>query len=118
MQSRSIFQKIADEFVLLETQISKILRGNRYKDLFFSLYPEGKNPHLKTVTTKNEKLSIEEETYLTQYFNQGLLSSQIVQKFDSKFKRSISRSFVKRFSEKKVINQVIEKIDLKIKRNC
>ena len=77
------------------------MRGNRYKDIFFSLYPEGKNPHLKSVTVKHEKLSNEEETFLTQCFDQGLLSPQIVQKFKSKFKRSISRSFVKRFSVKK-----------------
>ena len=100
-QAGASSKKIADEFDILETQISKILRGNRYKDLFFSLYPEGKNPHLNSITPKHEKLSNEEEIFLTQCFEQGLLSPQIVQKFESKFKRSISRFFIKRLSVKK-----------------
>jgi len=83
---------------MLGSHVSKILHGERFKELFLYLYPDGINKFYKHRRFKHLKLSANEHKYLTELIFKDLSYNKIKIAFEKKFK-SISAQSISRIAK-------------------
>jgi IS30 family transposase len=99
-------KEIAYRYKVYPSYISKILRGNRFTDLFLSLYPDGKNPHIKDKGFKHYKINQEHEDWIVSKFKANFTYSEIINNFNIMFPETSAIT-------KGVVQRVVKKHNLK-----
>lgn len=93
-------KEIKAQMNVLGSYISKVLHGERFKNLFLYLYPSGKNIYYKKKRFKHIKLLKKERDYLIkQISKKDKYYPEIKLNFDKKF-RKISINTIKNFAIK------------------
>lgn len=95
-------KEIAAKYGMYQSQVTRILRGNRFTDLFFSLYPDGKNIHLNTKPYKHHKITKEHEEWIVSKYKSNFKIREIVDDFTTAFPKAskITRGIVQRVVKK------------------
>jgi len=84
------YGKIRSKFNVIDSYISNVVTGEKFKELFFHLYPDGNNPNLRREQVKHIKFTKEEDKFLKKEVKKGKLFADIRKDFSIKF-RPISR---------------------------
>ena len=93
------YTKIRSKFNVIDSYISNVVTGEKFKELFFYLYPDGDNPNIRRVRTKNIRLTKEEDKFLKKEVKKGKLFADIRKEFSIKF-RPITRGQFDRYAKK------------------
>ncbi len=93
------YEKIISKFNVIPSYIANIVTGEKFKELFFYLYPDGDNPNLRKKHVKHIKLSKEEDRFLKKEIKKGNLFADIRRDFSIKFK-PFSRGQFDRYAKK------------------
>ena len=93
------YDTITKKLKVIPSHISNVVTGEKFKDLFFYLYPDGINPNLRRKQTKVVKFTSKEKKFIKKKIKQGLLFADIRREFALKF-RPISRAQMDRFTKK------------------
>lgn len=95
-------KEIAKKYGMYQSQVTKILRGSSFTDLFFSLYPDGKNIHLSTKPYKHHKITQEHEDWIVSKYKSNFKIREIVNDFTEAFPKAskITRGIVQRVVKK------------------
>lgn len=94
------YRKIRSKFNVIDSFISKIITGDKFKELFFFLYPNGVNPNIRNKSTKHIRLIKEEVKFISNKIQDGELFANIRKEFSRKY-RPISRGQFYRYAKKK-----------------
>ena len=97
--SGATYEEIISKFNVIPSHISNVVTGEKFKELFFYLYPNGINPNLRRKQVKHIILSKEEDEFLKKEIKKRKLFADIRSNFTKKFK-PISRGQFDRYAKK------------------
>jgi len=92
------YKKITSNFNVIPSYISNIVTGEKFKELFFYLYPDGDNPNLRRKQVKHIKLTKVEDKFLKKEVKKKRLFADIRKDFSIKF-RPMSRGQFDRYAD-------------------
>ena len=93
------YDTIVNKLKVIPSYISNVVTGEKFKELFFYLYPDGDNPNLRRKQTKVIKLTEKEKIFLKKKIKKGMLFADIRKEFSIKF-RPFSRGQMDSFAKK------------------
>ena len=93
------YDTIALKLKVIPSHISNVVTGEKFKELFFYLYPDGNNPNLRNKEYKHINLTKKEKEFLEKEIKKQRLFANIRKDFSKKFK-PISRSQFDRYAKK------------------
>lgn len=93
------YDTIVSKLKVIPSHISNVVTGEKFKELFFYLYPNGDNPNLRRKQVKHIKLSKKEDLFLKKEIDKGKLFADIRRDFSVKFK-PLSRGQFDRYAKK------------------
>ena len=93
------YDTIALKLKVIPSHISNVVTGEKFKELFFYLYPDGNNPNLRNKEYKHINLTKKEKEFLEKEVKKQRLFGNIRKDFSKKFK-PISRSQFDRYAKK------------------
>lgn len=94
------YRKIRSKFNVIDSYISKIITGDKFKELFFFLYPDGVNSNIRNKSSKHIYLTKEEVRFISTKIHEGVLFADIRKEFTRNY-RPISRGQFDRYAKKK-----------------
>ena len=80
------YKEMTSKFNVIESYISNVVTGEKFKELFFYLYPEGDNPNLRREQVKHIKFNKIEKDFLKKEVEKKRLFADIRKDFSLKFK--------------------------------
>jgi len=80
------YKEMTSKFNVIESYISNVVTGEKFKELFFYLYPEGDNPNLRREQVKHIKFNKIEKYFLKKEVEKKRLFADIRKDFSLKFK--------------------------------
>lgn len=93
------YDAIVSKLKVIPSHISNVVTGEKFKELFFYLYPDGDNPNLRRKQIKHIKFSKKEDLFLKEEIKKNKLFADIRRDFSIKFK-PLSRGQFDRYTKK------------------
>ena len=93
------YNKICKKLKVIPSHVANVVTGEKFKELFFYLYPDGLNPNRRSNSSKHIRIKKKEDIFLKKEIKKGKLFADIAKDFRIKF-REITRAQFDRYAKK------------------